>query len=202
MLSERTIEIFGNNEMKAYDRDKNSNGEYTRDIEFFSPEGEDVIECIWYDGTDEGFIKAFRENAEHFDPDEHAEMWVESRGTRGVPESIKDLIADAEWIKNTLLAVADELEAEETTEGNNDGFQAFKQLILNKCKVWEINTEDIYFNQTRDNYYADYKPKYPNKSGADFTVVKDIWKNTIQIYGNFDALIPTIKPLETYGKRQ
>ncbi len=116
MLSERTIEILGNNEMKAYDRDKNSNGEYTREIEFFSPEGEDVIECIWYDGTDEGFIKAFRENAEHFDPDEHAEMWVESRGTRGVPESIKDLIADAEWIKNTLLAVADELEAEETTE--------------------------------------------------------------------------------------
>lgn len=202
MLSEKTIEILEKNEMKAYDRDKNSNGEYTREIEFFSPEGEDVIECIWYDGTDEGFIKAFRENAEHFDPDEHAEMWVESRGTRGVPESIKDLIADAEWIKNTLLAVADELEAEETTDGNNDGFQAFKQLILNKCKVWEINTEDIYFNQTRDNYYADYKPKYPNKSGADFTVVKDIWKNTIQIYGNFDALIPTIKPLETYGKRQ
>lgn len=202
MLSEKTIEILEKNEMKAYDREKNSNGEYTREIEFFSPEGEDVIECIWYDGTDEGFIKAFRENAEHFDPDEHAEMWVESRGTRGVPESIKDLMADAEWIKNTLLAVADELEAEETTDGNNDGFQTFKQLILNKCKVWEINTEDIYFNQTRDNYYADYKPKYPNKSGADFTVVKDIWKNTIQIYGNFDALIPTIKPLETYGKRQ
>lgn len=202
MLSEKTIEILEKNEMKACDRDKNSNGEYTREIEFFSPEGEDVIECIWYDGTNEGFIKAFRENAEHFDPDEHAEMWVESRGTRGVPESIKDLIADAEWIKNTLLAVADELEAEETTDGNNDGFQAFKQLILNKCKVWEISTEDIYFNQTRDNYYADYKPKYPNKSGADFTVVKDIWKNTIQIYGNFDALIPTIKPLETYGKRQ
>ena len=146
--------------MKAYDRDKNGNGEYTREIEFFSPEGEDVIECIWYDGTDEGFIKAFRENAEHFDPDEHAEIWVESRGKRGVPESIKDLIADAEWIKTTLLAVADELEAEETIAGNNVGFQAFKQLILNKCKTWETDTEDIYFNQTRDNYYADYKPEY------------------------------------------
>lgn len=202
MLSERTIEILGNNEMKAYDRDKNSNGEYTREIEFFSPEGEDVIECIWYDGTDEGFIKAFRENAEHFDPDEHAEMWVNSRGQNGVPESIKDLIADAEWIKNTLLSVADGLEAEETTGGGNDGFQTFKRLILNKCKTWEIDTEDIYFNQTRDNYYADYKPEYPNKSGADFTVVKDIWKNTLQIYGNFDALIPTIRPLETYGKER
>lgn len=201
MLSERTIEILENNDMKIFDRHE-QNGEYTRDIEFFSPEGEDVCECIFYDGTDEGFIKAFRINAVNFDTEEHAELWVNSRGQNGVPESIKDLIADAEWIKNTLLSVADGLEVEETTDGGNDGFQTFKQLILNKCKTWEIDTEDIYFNQTRDNYYADYKPEYPNKSGADFTVVKDIWKNTLQIYGNFDALIPTIRPLETYGKER
>lgn len=202
MLSERTIEILENNDMKIYDRCE-QDGEFTREIEFYSPEGEDVCECIFYDGTDESFIKAFRINAENFDANEHAEMWIRNRGqVGGVPESAKDLITDAEWIKNTLLSVADGLEAEETTDGGNDGFQTFKQLILNKCKTWEIDTEDIYFNQTRDNYYADYKPKYPNKSGADFTVVKDIWKNTLQIYGNFDALIPTIKPLETYGKLQ
>ena len=115
MLSERTIEILENNDMKIFDRHE-QNGEYTRDIEFFSPEGEDVCECIFYDGTDEGFIKAFRINAVNFDTEEHAELWVNSRGQNGVPESIKDLIADAEWIKNTLLSVADELEAGENTE--------------------------------------------------------------------------------------
>lgn len=202
MLSERTIEILENNDMTIHNKHE-QNGEFTREIEFYSPEGEDVCECIFYDGTDESFIKAFRSNAENFDANEHAEMWIENRGqVRGVPESIWDLINDAEWIKKTLLSVADKLEAEETTDGGNDGFQTFKRLILNKCKTWGIDTEDIYFNQTRDNYYADYKPEYPNKSGADFTVVKDIWKNTLQIYGNFDALIPTIRPLETYGKER
>ena len=115
MLSERTIEILENNDMKIYDRSE-QRGEFVREIEFYSPEGEDVIETIFYDGTDEGFIKAFRSNAENFDADEHAEMWIESRGKRRVPESVRDLIADAEWIKNTLLSVADELEADENTE--------------------------------------------------------------------------------------
>ena len=113
MLSDRTIKILDDNEIKAYDRDKGSTDECTREIEFFSPEGEDVIECIWYDGTDDGFIKAFRENAERFDADEHAEMWVEGRGKRGVPESIRALIDDADWIKARLLEVAEMLENKE-----------------------------------------------------------------------------------------
>lgn len=116
MLSERTIEILENNDMKIYDRSE-QNGEFTREIEFYSPEGEDVCECIFYDGTDESFIKAFRSNAENFDANEHAEMWIRNRGqVGGVPESAKYLITDAEWIKDTLLSVADELEADENTE--------------------------------------------------------------------------------------
>ena len=116
MLSERTIEVLENNDMHAYERSE-QHGEFTREIEFYSPEGEDVLECIFYDGTDESFIKAFRSNAENFDANEHAEMWIENRGqVGGVPESVRDLINDAEWIKDTLLSVADELEAEENTE--------------------------------------------------------------------------------------
>ena len=115
MLSERTIEILENNDMHAYDRSE-QRGEFVREIEFYSPEGEDVIETIFYDGTDEGFIREFKAHAVNFDADEHAEMWIEGRGKRGVPESVRDLITDAEWIKDTLLAVADELEADENTE--------------------------------------------------------------------------------------
>ena len=58
MLSEKTIEILENNDMKIYDRCE-QDGEFIREIEFYSPEGEDVCECIFYDGTDESFIKAF-----------------------------------------------------------------------------------------------------------------------------------------------
>lgn len=116
MLSERTIEILENNDMTVFDRHE-QNGEFTREIEFYSPEGEDVCECIFYDGTDESFIKAFRSNAENFDTDEHAAMWINNRGSvNGVPENVRDLITDAEWIKDTLLTIADELEAEENTE--------------------------------------------------------------------------------------
>lgn len=115
MLSEKTIGILENNDMIIFDRHE-QDGEFTREIEFYSPEGEDIHECIFYDGTDEGFLKAFRDNAEKFDADEHAETYVEFRGNRGVPESVRDLIEDAEWIKDTLLSVADELEAEENTE--------------------------------------------------------------------------------------
>ncbi len=48
--------------------------------------------------------------ADDFDADEHAEMWIDLRGKRGVPDSIRVLINDADSIKEFLLKVADELE--------------------------------------------------------------------------------------------
>ncbi len=82
------------------------NGETCNELESYSPEGEDLIVTIWHDGTPAGFIKAFQEYAEDFDADEHAEMWIESRGKNGVPESIRDLLNDADWIKNNLIETA------------------------------------------------------------------------------------------------
>lgn len=110
MLSEKTIEILENNDMRVYDRTE-QDGSFLRDVEFWSSEGEDVCETIWYDGTDAGFIEAFKKNAEDFDADEHAEMWIEHRNSvNGVPKDIRVLIDDAEDIKKTLLSVANKLE--------------------------------------------------------------------------------------------
>ena len=149
MLSERTIEILENNDMKIYDRYE-QDGEFTREIEFYSPEGEDVCECIFYDGTDESFIKAFRNNAENFDVDEHAETYIEFRGKRGVPESVRDLITDAEWIKDTLLSVADELEGKhkekklyKCTITITDGEQTEEQDFYVEAYSFEEATENI-----------------------------------------------------------
>ena len=68
------------------------------EFEKYSPAGEDFIFTIT--GNDEARVaEQVREYAYDFDPDEHAEMWVESRGKRGVPDSIRTLIDDADAIK-------------------------------------------------------------------------------------------------------
>ena len=108
MLSQKTIDILKQHNIKLYDRTED-NGEFYREVEFFSDSGEDVYEVIWYDGTDDGFCKAFDKNADDFDPDDHAEMYVDRRGQRGIPNSIRTLIDDADGIKETLLTVAKEL---------------------------------------------------------------------------------------------
>lgn len=84
-------------------------GEYYVDIGQCTPEGEDWSECIWFDGTTENFIDAVQTLAENFDVDEAVEVWVELRGQRGVPSSIRALVQDAEWKLKTLETVADAL---------------------------------------------------------------------------------------------
>ena len=94
---------------------------YELDLETYSPEGEDVIITIEYDGTGDGFVTAFAKYAENFDAEEHAEAYIRQRGTNGVPDSIRTLLDDAEWIKNMLMETADELENNSTNPcGNND----------------------------------------------------------------------------------
>lgn len=87
------------------------------EFEKYSPAGEDFIFTIV--GNDENEVaKKVREYAYDFDPDEHAEVWVESRGKRGVPNSIRTLIDDADSIKEMLFELAEELrKAEEATVG-------------------------------------------------------------------------------------
>lgn len=109
MLNEKTIAILEENDITVSERYE-QDGEYYREIEFYSPEGEDVCETVWYDGTDDGFIEGFRQLADNFDADEHAEMWIDGRGKRGIPDSVRALIDDAENIKDTLLGVAEKLE--------------------------------------------------------------------------------------------
>lgn len=86
-------------------------GEYVSELETYSPAGEDVIITLWHDGTTEDFIHSFYQYAIDFDPDEHAEMWIESRGKNGVPSSIRDMIADADDIDDTLNDMAEKLYA-------------------------------------------------------------------------------------------
>lgn len=71
----------------------------------YSPAGEDFSLCV----ETENFAEEIRSYYEDFDPEEHAEMWIEAKrnGVGGIP-SIRRLIEDADAIDSMLedLAIA------------------------------------------------------------------------------------------------
>lgn len=83
--------------------------DYTNDgrveIENYSPAGEDLIVCVEV----ENFPESVYEYASDFDADEHAEMWVGHRGEGGYPSNIRELIDDADAIKEMLEELANRL---------------------------------------------------------------------------------------------
>ncbi len=76
------------------------------EIETWSPAGEDLVEYL---RKDIDIYEQVSVIAENFDVDEHAEMWIEFRGTRGVPSSISELVKDAEAIEDMYSILAAEL---------------------------------------------------------------------------------------------
>ena len=141
-LSKRIEELLERHDFSVCgeisERTYNNDG-YDVELETYSPEGEDVIVSLTYDGTEEDFIRQFRSYAEGFDAEEHAEMWIESRGKNGVPDSIKDILEDAEWIKSTIEEVADDLEnfdnEEDTEELSTMNREQFYQYILDNFSI-------------------------------------------------------------------
>ena len=109
-LSKKTTNLLEENGFRVCSINENRGG-YCAEIETYRPAGEDVIVTIWYDGTDKGFILAFQGYAHDFDPDEHAEMWIEGRGENGVPSSIREILYDADQIKEMLCDMAEKLGA-------------------------------------------------------------------------------------------
>ena len=85
-------------------------GKHHADLEFYSELGEDFVFSICSDGTKKNFVEKFCEYASDFDPDEHAEEWVKNRDSvSGVPHSIRELINDADDIKERLEDLAKKL---------------------------------------------------------------------------------------------
>ena len=69
------------------------------ELETYSPAGENFLMCV----DVENFPESVREYANYFDANEHAEMWIEARGrVKGVPNSIRELIDDAEAVQKML----------------------------------------------------------------------------------------------------
>ena len=69
-----------------------------------SPAGEDFIMYIYFNQSEPvtSFLEDLKEYYEDFDPEEHAEMYIDCRGQNGVPETIRELLDDADEIKEMI----------------------------------------------------------------------------------------------------
>lgn len=90
--------------------------EYSEDemveLEKYSPAGEDFIVSVELNG----FIRNVKEYAAYFDIDEHVELWIGSRGKKGVPARVRELVEDAEAIDEMLQELAAALAEVEVEE--------------------------------------------------------------------------------------
>lgn len=78
------------------------------ELECYTPAGEDWIVNLCFDGTICGFLKEVSAYYVDFDVDEAVEPWIELRGQRGVPSSIRTLVEDAEWKNSELKSLYDD----------------------------------------------------------------------------------------------
>lgn len=76
------------------------------ELETWSPAGEDIV----FDVNADNLVYEVRCYANNFDVDDHVLMWAEHRGENGVPNSIRELLDDAESIQDMLNELADALE--------------------------------------------------------------------------------------------
>ena len=83
---------------------KTDNKKTGLELSKFSPAGEDYNFYIEFDGTKENLNEEINEYYENFDVDEHVEMWIEAKknGVSGVPNSIRQLLEDAEAIEEMI----------------------------------------------------------------------------------------------------
>ena len=82
-------------------------------IEFWTDmAGRDIsYEYDKLDGTADDLVKDFVRHAENYDVDEEVELYVNTRGQNGVPNTIRELLNDWQEAKDTLMEIAEKLQA-------------------------------------------------------------------------------------------
>lgn len=101
-MNEKYFEVFHRLDWNCSDVYENGDIE----LETWSPAGEDVV----FDVNTNNLVYEVRCYANNFDVDDHVLMWAEHRGENGVPNSIRELVDDAEAIQDMLNELADALE--------------------------------------------------------------------------------------------
>lgn len=113
LLNEKIQDVLEKNNFSCNGEINEQGNEKYIEINQRTPEGEDWWETIWFDSTYEGFTDAIEERIFNFDIDDEVEVWIPNRGKGGCPKTITDLIYDAEWKRNTLKELLDDLQDNE-----------------------------------------------------------------------------------------
>ena len=104
---EKALDALG---IGRYDWEKREDGSWYGIIEFWTDTaGQDIPTEIDFDGTAKDFVEKFCEAADNYDVDEEVELYVDMRGKRGVPETVRELLDDCQEAKDTLMEIAEKL---------------------------------------------------------------------------------------------
>lgn len=76
------------------------------ELENVSPAGDDLV---LYSFPDDTLYETVKKSLDSFDVDEHVELWIGSRGVNGVPGTVRELLDDAEAIREMLCDLEREL---------------------------------------------------------------------------------------------
>lgn len=83
---------------------ENDSDEICTELEYYSPLGEDFLMTVWHGRDAIDFADKLSDCANDFDTEEHAAEWYDNRHrVSGVPQSLKDLLEDAEAIKDNFI---------------------------------------------------------------------------------------------------
>lgn len=113
LLDEKIQDVLEKNNFSCNGEINEEDNEKYIEINQRTPEGEDWWETICFDGTYDGFTDAIEERIFNFDIDDEVEVWIPSRGRGDCPNSIMDLIHDAEWKQKTLEELLNDLQGNE-----------------------------------------------------------------------------------------
>lgn len=163
-LQDEIIEIFEDNGFTIGDIEEQHDGSYCVELNQSTPLGEDWWVCLVFDKPandhqtlEELFIEAFEKYTYNFDVNEEAEIYIDCRGKNGVPNSIKDLIEDAQWKNQTLLdtlyALKHDTEDYPDADDEDEPFTITIQLIDDQTvqvESDEIAGEPVKFEKITD----------------------------------------------------
>lgn len=113
---------------------KEYDGRTYAEMEKYSPLGEDFGMIIHFseENPADTFMNDLKGYYYDFDPEEHAEMWIENRGKNGTPDSIRDLLDDAKDIEEMIGELIQYLEGDE--EQNMENASSYMEMNIGKLK--------------------------------------------------------------------
>ena len=150
-------------------------------IEFWTDTaGQDIpYEYDGWDGTAEDLVKDFVRYAENYDVDEEVELYANMRGQNGVPSTIRELLDDCQEAKDTLMKIAEKLQAtikEENIMANyrvyaKKGYDCFVDIKAeSEDQAMEIAgsmSENDFTPCESDGLYIDYAEKLDEKEDEE-----------------------------------